>query len=271
VNVAASEASGARLQDRVAIVTGAGSGIGRGIALRFAREGARVCCADINPASAEETTALVRGIGPAAIAVEVDVRVQDHLDAMVARAEAELGAPWVCVANAGVIADSRILTATREDWERVIGVNLTGAFFTLQAATRAMVKAGRGGRLIAMSSVVAEKVAGGANAYGASKAAVRHMTRSIAQEVARYGITANSIGPAYAISNMAPWMSDPAYLDQLARDIPLGRVGRPEDVAAVAAFLASDEAAFITGGFYLVDGGAADAPWPTPWTGGRWP
>jgi NAD(P)-dependent dehydrogenase (short-subunit alcohol dehydrogenase family) len=269
VSAAESQVTSARLQDRVAIITGAGSGIGRGIALRFAQEGARVCCADINLETANETADLVRDIGPTAIAVEVDVRNQAQLDTMVAQTESELGVPWVCVANAGLSANSRILEATREDWDRVIEVNLTGAFFTLQAATRAMVKAGKGGRLIGMSSLVAEKVGRGANSYGATKAAVRHMMRSIAQEVAGYGITANSIGPAYAISNFAPWMSDPTYLEELAKAIPLGRVGRPEDVAAVAAFLASDEASFITGSFYLVDGGAADAPWPEPWTRGQ--
>jgi NAD(P)-dependent dehydrogenase (short-subunit alcohol dehydrogenase family) len=251
--------AGARLTGRVAVVTGAGSGIGRGVAVRFAREGAAVCCVDLNPDTAEETASLVRAAGTSAIAAALDVRDDGLLAKLVARTEAELGPPWVCVANAGISANTRILEATREDWDRVIEVNLTGAFFTLQAAARSMVKAGKGGRLIALSSVVAENAGFGSNAYGASKAGVRHMMRSIGRELAEYGITANSIGPAYAISNFAPWMSDPEYLKALAKTIPLGRVGKVEDVAAVAAFLASDEAGFVTGSFYLVDGGMTDA------------
>lgn len=248
-----------RLKDRVGIVTGAGSGIGRAIALRFAQEGADVCCADWNAETAEETATLVRELGRSAVAFEVDVRDHKRVQAMVDQAEAELGAPWVCVANAGLSGNTRILEATPEDWNQVIDVNLSGAFFTLQAAARAMVRAGKGGRLIGMSSVVAENAGNGSNGYGASKAGIRHMMRSIGQELAGYGITANSIGPAYAISSFAPWMSDPVYLEALAKTVPLGRVGKTEDVAAVAAFLASDEASFVTGSFYLVDGGITDA------------
>jgi NAD(P)-dependent dehydrogenase (short-subunit alcohol dehydrogenase family) len=249
-----------RLKGRVAFVTGAGSGLGRGMALRFASEGADVCCADINFATAEETAASIRELGRKALAVQVDVRKQAELEAAMDRTVAELGPLWVAVANAGINRTGTILTLTEEDWQAVIDINLTGVFLTLQSAAKRMVEAGKGGRLISIASVAAEKGFAGLVPYGATKAGVRHMMRSIAQELAPHRITANSIGPGLIATNFGggDW-SRPGAKEAAGQGIPLGRIGEAEDVAAVAAFLASDEASFVTGSYYLVDGGMADA------------
>ena len=249
-----------RLAGRVAFVTGAGSGLGEAIALRFAAEGADVCCADINLASAERTAAHVRDAGRRAIATETDVRDGTSIDAAMARTLAELGVPWVAVANAGINRPGTLLTLSREDWQAVIDINLTGVFLTLQAAARAMVAGGQGGRLIAMASVAAEKGFAGLVPYGATKAGVRHMMRSIAQELAPHGITANSIGPGRIATPFggADW-SAPGSKEAAGKGIPLGRLGEAEDVAGLAAFLASDEASYITGSYHLIDGGMTDA------------
>ena len=249
-----------RLEDRVAFVTGAGSGLGRGMAVRFASEGADVCCADINLATAEETAASIREMGRKALSVQVDVRKRAELDAAMDRAIADLGPIWVAVANAGINRAGTILTLTEADWQAVIDINLTGVFLTLQSAARRMVDAGKGGRLISIASVAAEKGFAGLVPYGATKAGVRHMTRSIAQELAPHRITANSIGPGLIATNFGggDW-SRPGAKEAAGQGIPLGRIGEANDVAAVAAFLASDEASFVTGSYYLVDGGMTDA------------
>ena len=249
-----------RLTGRVAFITGAGSGLGRAMALRFAAEGAHIAAADINLVAAEETAEEVRALGPNAIALQVDVRKQTQLDDAVARTAADLGDLWVGVANAGINRSGTLLTLTEADWQAVIDINLTGVFLTCQAVAKQLVRQGAGGRLISIASVAAEKGFAGLIPYGAAKAGVRHMTRSMAQELAPHRITANSIGPGLIATPFGgnDW-SQPGRREAAGLGIPLGRVGEATDVAAVAAFLASDEASFVTGSYYLVDGGMTDA------------
>ena len=249
-----------RLQGRVAVITGAGSGLGRSMALRFADEGADVCCADVNGATAEETAEMVRAKGRKAIVTETDVRDANALAEMVRRTAAELGDPWVAVANAGINRQGTLLTLSEEDWQAVIDINLTGVFLTCQAAAQHMVEAGKGGRIITIASVAAEKGFAGLVPYGAAKAGVRMMTRSMAQELAPHRITVNSIGPGLIATNFSgPAMQDPEYKEQAGKTIPLGRIGEATDVAAIAAFIASDDGEYATGSYFLIDGGMADA------------
>ena len=186
----------------MAFITGAGSGIGRGMALRFAEEGADIGCFDLSIETAEETADLVRDLGQEATTFEGDVRESGDLVSGVEKTVSELGDLWVACANAGINAAGTILTLTEEDWQRVIDVNLTGVFLTCQAAARQMVKQGKGGRIISTASVAAEKGFAGLIPYGATKAGVRMMTRSMAQELAEHKITVNSIGPGLIATNL---------------------------------------------------------------------
>ena len=249
-----------RLQGKVAFITGAGSGIGRGMALRFAEEGADIGCFDLSIETAEETADLVRDLGQEATTFEGDVRESGDLVSGVEKTVSELGDLWVACANAGINAAGTILTLTEEDWQRVIDVNLTGVFLTCQAAARQMVKQGKGGRIISTASVAAEKGFAGLIPYGATKAGVRMMTRSMAQELAEHKITVNSIGPGLIATNFGGGnFRDPEYQKQQASAIPLGRIGEATDVSAMAAFIASDDGEYATGSYFLIDGGMADA------------
>ena len=249
-----------RLEGKVAFITGAGSGIGRGMALRFAAAGADIGCFALSIETAEETAELVRNLGQKAITYEGDVRKSEDLVAGVEKTVSELGDLWVACANAGINAAGTILTLTEEDWQRVIDVNLTGVFLTCQAAARQMVEQGKGGRLISTASVAAEKGFAGLVPYCATKAGVRMMTRSMAQELAGHKITVNSIGPGLIATNFGGGnFQDPEYQEQQASTIPLGRIGEATDIGAMAAFIASDDGEYATGSYFLIDGGMADA------------
>lgn len=249
-----------RLQGKVAFITGAGSGLGRGMALRFAEEGADIGCFDLSLETAEETAELVRTLGQKAVTFKGDVRNSKDLVEGIEKTVTELGDLWVACANAGINASGTILTLTEEDWQRVIDVNLTGVFLTCQSAARQMVDQGKGGRIISTASVAAEKGFAGLIPYGATKAGVRMMTRSMAQELAVHRITVNSIGPGLIATNFGGGnFQDPEYKEQQGKTIPLGRVGEATDVAAMAAFIASDDGEYATGSYFLIDGGMTDS------------
>lgn len=250
----------ARLQDKVALITGAGSGLGRAMTQRFVAEGARVVAADINEAGTQETLAGIEASArDRAAAVRLDVTDEDAVAAAIAEAVSRWGRLDVLVANAGIGAPAPIARLALRDWERVLAVNLTGVFLCAKHAFSAMREAG--GVILATASVAGLAGTPGLGAYGPSKAGVIQLMETLALEGAHFGIRANAICPVWTQTPMvdafvAGARSGPEEAKaRMAAGIPLGRLGRPEDVAAAAVFLASDEAAFITGVAFPVDGG----------------
>ena len=245
-----------RLEGKSAIITGAGSGIGRGIALRFAQEGAAVVCADIDETGARQTVRMVQNQGGKAVSLAVDVAQRDQVEAMVARAVAEFGRLDIMVANAGIYAPEPFLEMRPETWDQTQDVNAKGVFLCCQAAAQEMVRAGRGGKIITIASVFAEVTGPGAAAYSASKGAVRMLTHTMALELAPYKINANCIAPGAIDTPMLRQAApDEAAQQQFLQLIPWGRLGQPADIANAALFLASEEADYITGETLFVDGG----------------
>ena len=247
----------ASLEGRVALVTGAAAGIGAAIAERLHHDGARVLIADIDMAAAE---ALATRLGARAAAQHLDVREQASVQAAVARTVARFGRLDILVANAGIMSRAPFLDMTPEFFANVLSTNLAGTFFSAQAAARQMVAqnaaAGsasgrRGGRIITISSNSGLAGGRGRAAYGASKAGIINLTQSMAIELAEHGILVNCVAPA-AIRTQAMTGALP---DAFKARMPLARHGETHEVAAVAAFLASDEASFVTGQTYAVCGG----------------
>jgi glucose 1-dehydrogenase len=243
-----------RLAGKVALVTGGGSGIGRGIAIRFAEEGAEVAVADVNRAGAESTAGEVEKLGRRALAVEADVASRSDCARMVDETAGALGKLDIFVANAGIGRASAFVDLTEEDWDAVIRTNLTGVFLSCQAAARRMVQQGHGGRILTTASVAAERAAPAMAAYCSSKAGVSMLTRVMALELAEHKITVNAIGPGVIDTPLAAPLVEAIRIAE-RRVAPLGRIGEPKDVADLALFLASDEADYITGGLIFVDGG----------------
>ena len=246
------------LSGKVAVVTGAGNGIGEGISLVLARAGADVLSSDISAERAERTAEQLRGIGRRSVSSQVDVRDRDALAAVAETAVAEFGSLDICVANAGISRRSRLLTMTEEEWDDQINVNQKGVFLTVQTCARQMVRRNRGGRVITISSIAARRAPVDRFAYAASKAAVHVMTRSWAQELAPFGITVNSIGPGIIETPLSRLDSTTDGFSELERGIPAGRVGQPADIGKLACWLASDEAAYVTGTYNVVDCGITD-------------
>ncbi len=250
-----------RLDGKVAIVTGGGSGLGRAITLRYASEGARVIAADINEAGAQETVRLAREAGAEAnqvVARALDVTDERACAAAVDATMAQCGKLDLMIANAGIGTFGPIATLDLADWRRVLEVNLTGVFLCAKYAFRAMQD--NGGVILAMASVAGMEGTPNLGAYGPSKAAVIQLVKTLALEGARYNIRANAICPVWTdtplVEALVAGSADRQRArERLARMVPLGRLGQPEDVAAVAAFLASDDAAFLTGIAMPVDGG----------------
>jgi glucose 1-dehydrogenase len=236
---------------RVAIVTGAGSGIGRATAARLVRDGYRVVVAEIDEARA---AAVATELGEAALPFAVDVSASTAVEALVAACLERFGGLDVMVANAGVPHGAPFLELSEDTWERVLAVNLKGVFLCGQAAARAMAAAGRPGAIVNVASTYAEVTEGGASAYSASKGGVRMLTKSMALELGPHRIRVNAVGPGWIRTGMNP-LDDPDEVAQLEPTIPLQRVGLPEDVADVIAFLASEDARYVSGQTLFVDGG----------------
>ncbi|MGE4055096.1 MAG: 3-oxoacyl-ACP reductase FabG [Vicinamibacterales bacterium] len=240
------------LSGKVALVTGASRGIGRAIALRFADRGALVVTAARGDNAAPTAAAIVER-GGRAEAVSLDVTDATAVEGLPGSIVASHGRLDIVVSNAGIARDQLLMRMKREDWDAVLATNLTAMFLLAQAAMRPMLKQ-RGGRIIAVSSVVGQTGNPGQTNYAASKAGLIGFSKALAREVASRGITVNVIAPGMIDTDMTQQISEKAHTDW-ASAIPLGRLGTVDDVAAAACFLASDEAAYITGHVLAVNGG----------------
>jgi NAD(P)-dependent dehydrogenase (short-subunit alcohol dehydrogenase family) len=245
-----------QLDGKVAVVTGAASGINRAIATRFAVEGARVVVADIDEPGGRDTARHITSAGGRAIAVRTDVRRRDDVEAMVRAAVAEFDHVDLLVNGAGIETLAPFLDLPDEEWNRVLSVNLTGSFVCGQTAAREMVRAGRGGKILNIASINAAVALPNQAHYVASKGGLLMLTKAMALELAPYGINVNAIGPGAVETPLtAGSLADPVRRELLTSHIPLGRVAQPDDIAGAAVFLCSEAANYITGTILYVDGG----------------
>jgi 3-oxoacyl-[acyl-carrier protein] reductase len=238
----------------VALVTGASKGIGRAAAAALAADGRMVACAyGTDDAGAKETVRMIEEAGGRAGAFQADVADADAVTGLIGAVAADLGPPVVVVANAGTNRDGLAVRYPREDWERILRVNLTGAFACIQAALPHMMKA-RWGRIVAVSSAAALRGNAGQAAYSASKAGLVGMIRSLAKEYGARGITSNAVCPGFVGTEMTSTVPDKVRSGYV-EEIPAGRLGTPQETAAAIRFLASEEASYVNGAVLAVDGG----------------
>ena len=244
-----------RLKNRVAIVTGAGQGIGRALALGLAREGAKVVIADINEENAASVKSEVKASGGTALAACADVLNEDSVQTMVDKSLREFGKLDILVNNAGIFPVSSVEEMREEDWDRVIGTNLVGAFLCSKAVAGKFLQQGSG-RIISITSGRAFQGAKNAAHYASSKAGIIGFSKSLALELAPRQITVNMICPGITDTAQPRGHQSEEQIYAQAKKIPLGRIGQPEDLVGTAVFLASDAAAFITGQTVIVNGGS---------------
>ena len=245
-----------RLQGKKALITGAGRGIGRGIAEIFADEGADVAVNDIGDADANHVAAALRGKGREAGVTVGDVSKRADVEAMIDKAWRELGGLDILVNNAGIETIVPFLDLTDEQWTRLVDVNLRGPWLCSQVFCRRAIGEGRKGSIVNIGSIQAAKVLPGRTHYAPAKLALEALTRNISAEVAPLGIRVNCVHPGLIDTPMTAWvMNAPDILPQVLAQISLGRAGAPQEIGRVVAFLASDEAGYLTGQSFFVDGG----------------
>lgn len=241
--------------NRVALITGAGQGMGKAVAQVFAAKNILIAINDRNAQAAETTAAELRTTGIDAIAVPADVTVKTDVQKMVAQTIAHFGKLHILINNAGILYPTKVIDIPEDEWDRVINVNLKGTFLCSQAVIPAMQKVGWG-RIVNFSSTAGKNIStvGGAH-YTAAKAGVLGFTRHLAKEVAAFGITVNAVCPGLINTDMVRNTISPERQDAYANSFPISRLGKPEEVADLVAFLASDQAAYITGASLDINGG----------------
>lgn len=242
-------------QGRLAIVTGAASGIGKAAAQRLARDGFRVGVTDREEAAAKSVADAIGSEGGTAKAYQLDVRREDQVTDVFSRLNGDLGPLFALVHSAGVLAYSPALDLDEGEWRDVLDVNLTGAFLCDRTAARLMTGNGGGGRIVNMASVHSQAPGRGLAAYDASKGGLWMLTRNLALELAAHQVTVNAIGPGLIVRTNLGGGTSQEYLDRTVPTIPLGRAGEPEDIAGVVSFLCSADSAYVTGSMIFADGG----------------
>ncbi len=246
-----------RLKNKVAVVTGSRRGIGKGIAISLAKEGCKIVVSDyVEDLDGKKTVEEIKKLGSDAIFVKADVSKENDVKNLVDKAVNKFGKLDIMVNNAGIVSFGTADTITESDWDKVMNVNLKGVFFGTKYAAKQMLKQGKGGRIINLSSIAGLVGFPGISAYCASKGGVTEFTREAALDYAAKGITVNAINPGVVQTDMTKGMlEDEATKKNLLENTPVGRVGKPEDIGNAAVFLALDESSFITGHNLVVDGG----------------
>ncbi|NLG56715.1 MAG: 3-oxoacyl-ACP reductase FabG [Rhodococcus sp.] len=250
------------MTQRIAIVTGAARGIGAAVAQRLAADGNAVAVLDLDEAACANTVAAIEAAGGTALAVGADVSNEESVQAAVDRIAAELGAPTILVNNAGILRDNLLFKMSVDDWDAVMGVHLRGAFLMSRAVQKYMVEA-KYGRIVNLSSTSALGNRGQAN-YAAAKAGMQGFTKTLAFELGKFGVTANAIAPGFIATEMTAATAERVgatfedFKAVAASQIPVQRVGEPDDIAHTASFFASEGAGFVSGQVIYVAGGPRD-------------
>ena len=243
------------LDGRVALVTGAGTGLGRQFAETLSAAGARVALAARRREKLDETAEIVRANGGEAICLELDVTDSLSITNCVRETESELGTPSILVNNAGIARQAFLSEMSEKDWDAVLDTNLKGVFLMAQAVSNAMIEAGQPGSIVNIASILGLRVSKALASYIAAKAGVIQLTKAMALEWARYGIRVNALAPGYFVTEINEHQFDAAAHEQMKHIVPLGRVGDLSEIAGPLLLLASDAGAYMTGSIVAVDGG----------------